>query len=85
VSRNVAKLVRVPSPRHKVGKGRGVNEVRTLLAEVEGHRLYPLYVVAATMGLRRGELLELRWSDIDLDRGTLNVEQTVQRAGGSCS
>jgi integrase len=82
VSRNVAKLVRVPSPRYRVGKGLSVDQVKKLLAAAEGHRLYPLWVVAATMGLRRGELLGLRWSDVDLDRGTLMIAQTVQRAGG---
>lgn len=82
VSRNVAKLVRVPSPRYKVGKGLSVEQVRKLLDAAEGHRLHPLYVVAATLGLRRGELLGLRWSDLDLDTGTAAIGQTVQRAGG---
>lgn len=80
--RNVATLVRVPSPRYRIGKGLSVEQVRAILKAAEGHRLYPLYVVAATMGLRRGELLGMRWSDLDLDNGTLNIEQTVQRVGG---
>ena len=82
ISRNVAKLVRVPSPRYKIGKSLTVDEVRRLLAAASGHRLYPLYVVAATMGLRRGELLGIRWEDVDLANGTLSIEKTVQRAGG---
>ncbi|MER6591758.1 tyrosine-type recombinase/integrase [Micromonospora purpureochromogenes] len=79
VSRNVAKLVRIPSPRYKVGKGLSVDQVCKILAAAAGHRLHALYVVAATMGLRRGELVGLRWSDVDLDEGTLRVHQTVQR------
>jgi len=82
IPRNVATLVRVPSPRYKVGKGLSVDQVRAILKAAEGHRLYPLYVIAATMGLRRGELLGMRWSDLDLDIGTLTIEQTVQRVGG---
>lgn len=82
VTRNVAKLVQIPTPRYKVGKGLGVADVKKLLAEATKTRLYALYVVAATLGLRRGELLGLRWSDLDLDRATLTVEQTVQRVGG---
>jgi integrase len=82
VSRNVATLVRIPSPRYKVGKGLTVDQVRLLLRAADGHRLYPLYLVAATMGLRRGELLGMRWEDLDLDRGTLRVEKTVQRVRG---
>jgi integrase len=61
---------------------RGGGQVKALLREVQGHRLYALYMVAATMGLRRGELLGLRWEDVDLDVGTLTIQQTVQRAGG---
>ncbi|GHJ12685.1 tyrosine-type recombinase/integrase [Micromonospora sp. AKA38] len=83
VSRNVAKLVRVPSPRYKIGKGLSVDQVRKILAASAGHRLHALYVVAATMGLRRGELVGLRWSDVDLDDGTLRVQQTVQRVAGT--
>jgi integrase len=82
VSRNVATLVRIPSPRYRVGKGLSVDQVQAILNAAQGHRLYPLYVVAATMGLRRGELLGMRWSDLNLDNGTLTIEQTVQRAGG---
>jgi integrase len=82
IPRNVAALVQVPAPRYKVGKGLTVDQVRALLKAAEGHRLYPLYLVAATMGLRRGELLGMRWADLDLDRGTWTPDKTVQRVGG---
>ena len=39
--------------------------------------LYPLWVLLATTGLRRGEALGLRWADVDLDAGRLRVVQTV--------
>lgn len=41
-----------------------------------------LFVLAVTAGLRRGELLGLRWSDVDLERGTIQVRQTIQRVRG---
>ncbi|WP_238006168.1 tyrosine-type recombinase/integrase [Dactylosporangium sp. AC04546] len=82
LARNVATLVKVTTPRYKVGKGLPVDQVKSLLKAAQGHRLYALYVVAATMGLRRGELLGLRWEDVDLDNGTITIEKTVQRAGG---
>jgi integrase len=82
VPRNVAKLVKVKSPRYKVGQGLPVDDVKKLLQAVEGHRLYPLYVVAATLGLRRGELLGMRWQDLDLDEGTWTPDKTVQRVDG---
>lgn len=82
ITRNVAKLVQIPTPRYKVGKGLKLTEIRTLLAESKKTRLYALYVVAATLGLRRGELLGLRWEDLDLELGTLTTAKTVQRADG---
>jgi integrase len=82
VTRNVAKLVQIPTPRYKVGKGLRVPEVKRVLTDAKATRLYALYVVAATLGLRRGELLGLRWEDLDLDRATLTVAQTVQRVDG---
>ena len=42
-------------------------------------RLGPLYAVAIATGLRQGELLALRWPDVDLDAGTLTVRHTLRR------
>lgn len=45
---------------------------------LEGARtdaLYPAFVLAVALGLRRGEILGLRWQDIDLERRTLTVRQ----------
>jgi integrase len=39
-------------------------------------------VVAGTTGLRQGELLGLRWQDVDLEAGTLNVQRSLARAWG---
>jgi integrase len=82
VTRNVAMLVKVQAPRYKIGKGLTFDEVRTLLRAVRDDRLYPLYLAAATMGLRRGELLGMRWVDLDLDKGTFTPSKTVQRING---
>lgn len=82
ITRNVATLVVVPTPKYKRGKGLTVPEVRTLMKAAKASRLYALYVVAATLGLRRGELLGLRWADIDVDARTVDIAQTVQRVRG---
>jgi integrase len=42
-----------------------------------GDRLYPLWVLLATTGMRRGEALGLRWSDVDLEAGRLRIVQTI--------
>jgi integrase len=47
-----------------------------------GDRLKALYVLAITTGLRRGELLGLRWRDVDLDHGVLRVGRALVREGG---
>ncbi|MEV1145994.1 tyrosine-type recombinase/integrase [Micromonospora sp. NPDC049799] len=82
VHRNAAKSVRPPAMRQVERRALGVDEAKRLLDVLRGHRLEGLYVCALTVGLRRGELLGLAWSDIDFDAGTLTVRQTVQRAGG---
>jgi integrase len=53
--------------------------LRKFLTEssVSGDRLRPLWVLLATTGMRRGEALGLRWSDVDLDAGRLRVVQTI--------
>ncbi len=49
---------------------------------VRGHRLYALFHLVALRGLRRGEAAGLRWSDLDLDDGTLTVTGQPQQLGG---
>ena len=59
-----------------------LDDARQLLETARGGRLYALWAVAIGVGLRRGEALGLRWIDVDLDGGTLRVEQSVQRVDG---
>lgn len=56
-------------------------ELRAFLDGVRGDRLFAAWLLAATTGMRRGELLGLRWSDVDLEAGTVSVRQirTVAR------
>ncbi|NJQ03552.1 site-specific integrase [Streptomyces zingiberis] len=82
VSRNVAKLVQVEGPSYARGKGLDTVAARELLATVRGDRLYALYLLAVTLGLRKGELLGLRWDVVDLDRGELAVTRSLQRING---
>lgn len=56
--------------------------VRRLIAEAQGGRLGALVVLAATTGARSGELLGLRWKDIDLDAGTIRIQRSLSRIGG---
>jgi integrase len=83
IPRNVAKLVQVPAPRYKINRGLTTQQARATLKAATEHRLAALYVLALFLGLRRGELVGLRREDVDLDRATLEVVQTLQRVGGS--
>jgi integrase len=83
IPRNVAKLVKVSTPKYTVNRGLSVIQARRVLRAARGERLYALYVLALCLGLRRGELLGLRWENIGFDAGTLEIVQTLQRVGGA--
>jgi integrase len=57
-------------------------EVRRFLDVVAEDRFYALYVLALSTGMREGELLALRWQDVDLTRGTVQVRMNVQETLG---
>ncbi len=57
-------------------------ELTTLLNHLKGHWLYMPTLIAASTALRRGEVLGLRWRDIDFTKGTLQVAQAVECVGG---
>ena len=53
------------------------DQLRTFLEGTRGSRHWPAYLLLATTGLRRGECLGLRWSDLDLDGARASIRQTV--------
>lgn len=57
-------------------------ETRAMLDAFSTHRLESLYVVAATVGPRQGELLSSSWSDFDEERGTLTLRHTLEWVDG---
>ncbi|MBZ9712232.1 tyrosine-type recombinase/integrase [Deinococcus multiflagellatus] len=75
--RNVAKNTRPPKAPRKEMSFWEPGEVRTFLKAISGHRLEALFYLALTTGMRKAELLGLRWSDLQGD--TLSVRQTVVR------
>lgn len=82
VARNVATLIdppRIPRPQFHVLDTDGAKK---LLAAARGERFEAVIVLALTLGLRRGEILGLRWSDIDFEERVLRVNQALQRFGG---
>jgi integrase len=83
VARNVAGMVRPPKVDAEEVEILTVSEVGDVRTKLSGHRLFPIAVLALGTGLRRGEICELRWGDVDLDSGVLRVQRAVEqtRAG----
>ena len=57
-------------------------ETRRLLETVGGGRLEALYILAIHSGMRQGELLALRWQDVDMENAVVSVRRTLTRNGG---
>jgi integrase len=79
VSRNVCDMVDAPRMRHHEMTTLSEEQARILLEAARGSRLEVLYALALSTGMRLGELLALKWRDVDLDRGTLQVRATLLR------
>ncbi len=87
VSRNVAELASPPRPRHTEVVPMTVDEMKVVLAAARSHRLEAAFSMALSCGLRRGEILALRWSDLVLDATPpqLRVAGSLQRVNGALS
>jgi integrase len=79
IPRNVARNVRMGTPRPRRFEPLTAEEARAFLAATDGHRLSALFERALRTGLRKGELLGLRWEDLDLASGTASIRRTLQR------
>ncbi len=82
VQRNVARLMDPPchgaAPEQRCWNE---HQLRQFLHVAITHRLGPAIWLAAMTGMRRGEVLGLRWSDIDLDAATLSIRRSVSCTG----
>ncbi|MDQ4000206.1 MAG: site-specific integrase [Actinomycetota bacterium] len=82
IPRNATEAVRPPQVRREEMRPLAPEQVKVLLEAARGERLEALYVLAVTTGLRQGELLGLKWEDVDLEDGTLRVRRTLVTAKG---
>ena len=77
ISRNPADLVDRPSARRPEVRAWSPTEVRNFLDFTKDDRLAPLWRMIAMTGVRRGEALGLRWSDVDLEGARISIQQTL--------
>lgn len=82
VQRNVTEMVRAPRRSSREMMALTEEQSHQLLDVVKGDRFEVLYLLAVTTGMRQGELLALRWQDVDLERSALQVCVNVQEANG---
>jgi integrase len=82
ITRNVAALAKAPRPAPEEMKTLSAEETRCLLEAARGNKLEAVYVLAIHTGMRQGELLALKWQDVDLENATLSVRRTLTRSGG---
>ena len=81
VPRNVALLASPPRPGRPELQVWTAQQLRAFLAAVESDRLYALWLLAASTGMRRGELLGLQWLDVDLSRARVAVRRSLVTVG----
>lgn len=82
LGRNPCAAVRPPKVQVQEIRTLSPDDARHFLAVADDHPHHALYVLAITAGLRQGELLGLKWPDVDLDAGRLRVQRTIQRIKG---
>lgn len=78
---NAAQLVDSPRQRRYLASVWTPEETRRFLEAVRGDRFDALFMVAAYLGLRQGEILALRWHDVEVDRRSLSVTGSMPTVG----
>jgi integrase len=81
VVRNVSEATTLPGGKVRTMHPLTLDQVHQFLDAVKGDRLFAAFFLEMGTGLRRGELLGLRWRDLDIDAGVLQVRQTLIRVG----
>jgi integrase len=82
IARNAADGVKAPRPAPEEMHPLSPDEARKLIEAVRGDKLEALYVLAVHTGMRQGELLALKWEDVDLNEGIIHIRRTLARSGG---
>ena len=79
---NPAEGCALPRLEHREMQTLPVEQLQSFLGEAKDSGVFELYYLELATGLRRGELLGLKWEDIDLERGDLRVKRQIARING---
>lgn len=86
IAHNPCNYIKFPKQKHhddeEEQKALDIDQGKRLLLQMEGHRIRPLVLLALATGLRCGELLALKWKDIDFKAGKLQVRRNVAQIPG---
>ena len=82
VSRNPTQGCALPKVEYREMKTLTADQLSAFFREAKETGVYELYYLDLATGLRRGELLGLKWTDVDFDRGVLNVQRAISRQNG---
>jgi integrase len=86
ISRNIADFVKPEAKRSalntKASTAWTAEEAATFLAFAKTDRFYPIFYLCLSLGLRRGEVLGLRWSNLDLNNGYMKVLEIITTVDG---
>jgi integrase len=83
IARNVCDAVSPPRRVHYEIQPLSMEQAQQFLAIAKGHSLEALFVLAITTGMRRGEMLALKWQDINFSQHTLQVRRIFTRRPGN--
>jgi integrase len=81
-ARNVVRLTDPPRVEPREFAILGASEARSFLRAASGSRFAIAYELALFCGLRRGEILALRWRDVDLDKREIHIRNTLHEEKG---
>ena len=82
VTKNPTQGCALPKVEHKEMRTLTSDQLSAFFREARDSGVYELYYLDLATGLRRGELLGLKWTDVDLDRGVLKIQRAISRQNG---
>ena len=82
VTRNPTQGCALPKVEHKEMKTLTADQLSAFFREARDSGVYELYYLDLATGLRRGELLGLKWTDVDFQHGALKIQRAISRQNG---